>query len=191
MKGLFFSIIIFFMTSSLYAMQSFYCPSGSAYIRIGMTMQEVEKACGPPTRKDQTNNPVTTRVPVKQMIYTTLNKGPFYPTMDSMYTMWSLPSGSTGLTMQVTIQHGKVSSVELNQGSQNASTICKNGSVHVGDTEQDVVDSCGMPDMVNNTFVKEPVPSQNAPKIWLYQFDNYQPILKLTFAQGKLQSIEQ
>ncbi len=105
--------------------QQFYCPQNAAYITINMTQAQVLAACGQPLTKQSTDGPVTQRVPVKQLFYTTFNTGSVYPGLNSaFYQQWSLPSGSTGVNLQVNIINNKVSAINLNGSNSNAMSLC-------------------------------------------------------------------
>ena len=49
--------------------QSFYCPQNHGYINVGMSPDQVIGACGEPLSKQQSNQPITQRVPVQQLIF--------------------------------------------------------------------------------------------------------------------------
>jgi len=170
--------------------QSVYCPQNHGYINTGMTQAQVLSACGQPLSQQESNVPVTQRLPVKQLIYTELNKGSVYPGLNNIYDQWSLPSGSTGVSLEIDIINNKVSAVRINGSSTNAMSICGGVSVEVGADESQVYSACGNPDMVNDTFVNQAVPSNTKPQIWIYQVDKYQAPMSLTFVNGKLQSID-
>jgi hypothetical protein len=168
-----------------------YCPQKSGYIDVGMTEDQVISACGQPLTKQAPNVLVTQKVPVKQLIYTNLNTGSVYPGLNpAFYNQWSLPSGSTGIGLEVDIMNNKVSAVRINGSGTNAMSVCGGVSVQVGDDVGQVYSACGSPSMVNNTFVNQPIPSNSKPQVWIYQVDQYQAPISLTFVNGKLQSIE-
>lgn len=175
-----------------FAQETMYCPGNHAFIQLGMTPDQVIAACGQPLTKNTPNQPVTTRVPVKQLIYTNLNKGSqVYPTLDPIYNQWSLSQGSEGITLEIDILHNKVSAIRINGSGANAASICNNGNIQRGTPESQVYNACGSPDHINNTFINQPVPSNDPPEVWIYRPTPYQPPFKLTFTNGKLQSIEQ
>lgn len=172
------------------AVSQLYCPQNSGYIKLGMTQAEVLAACGQPLAKQQSNGPVTQKVPMKQMIYNTLNTGSVYPGLNpAFYNQWSLPSGAYGISLEVDVINDKVSAVRINGSSTNAMSICGGTSVQVGDNANQVLIACGSPSMVNNSFVNQTVPSNTKPEVWIYQVDQYQSPSSLTFINGKLQSI--
>ena len=167
-----------------------YCPQNHGFINIGMTVAQVVSACGQPLAKHDSSAPVTQKVPVKQLIYTTLNPGSVYPGLNNIYDQWSLPSGSTGLPLEVDIINNKVSAFRLNSGKTNAMSVCGGVSVQVGADEDAVYSACGNPNMVNTTFINQVVRSNQKPQVWIYQVDRYHSPMSLTFVDGKLQSID-
>jgi hypothetical protein len=170
--------------------QPLYCPQHSGYIDIGMSVDQVISACGQPISKQPSNKPVTQRIPVQQLIYTALNTGSIYPGLNSaFYDQWSLPSGTTGVSLEVDVTNQKVSAVRINGSSTNAMSLCGGTPVQVGDNVNKVYMACGSPGMVNNTFINQSVPSNTKPEVWIYQVDQYQSPISLTFVNGKLQSI--
>ena len=168
-----------------------YCPQRSGYINVGMTEEEVINACGQPISKQKSNLPAMQQIPVKQLIYTSLNGGSSaYPGLNSaFYDQWSLPSGSTGVSLQVDIINNKVSAVRINGSGTNAVSICQGQSIKVGDNPNQVYSACGAPNLINSTFINQPIPSKTQPEIWVYQLDQFHPAINLTFVNGQLQSI--
>lgn len=177
------------------AMSQLYCPQNSGYINIGMTQAQVITACGQPLTKQQTNAPVTQKVPVKQLIYNSLNAGGYYPGEGAAFygqssgAQWSLPSGTGGISLEVDIINNKVSDVRINGSSTNAMSICGGTNVQIGDNINQVLNACGSPTMTNNSFINQTVPSNKPPEVWIYQVNQYQTPNSLTFVNGKLQSI--
>ncbi len=170
--------------------QSVYCPQHTGYINTGMTTAEVINACGQPLSKQTPKTPVMQRIPVQELIYTALNTGSIYPGLNSaFYNQWSLPSGTTGINLQVDLVNGKVNGVKINGSSANAVSLCGGMSVQVGDDANKIYSACGSPTMVNNTYINQPIQSNTKPEVWIYQMSPYQPPLSLTFVNGKLQSI--
>lgn len=169
---------------------SMYCSQKHGYINVGMTENQVIDSCGQPAIKRVSRNPVMINIPMTQLIYSTLNKGAAYPGWTNVYTMWSLPSGSQGVTLQVNIINQKVSGITLNGGSSNAMSICGGVTVQKGDDVGKVYSACGSPDVTNNTYVSTPAPESEKPEVWVYQPNQYETPFSLTFINGKLQSID-
>lgn len=190
MKAFWVAVSLLLLVDSAWADESFYCPSRHGYINLGMSVSEVLAACGnPQERQDSSDRPITQRVPVKQLIYPLLNTGSVYPTLDPIYDLWSLPSGTQGISLEVDIINHKVDAVRLNGSQSNAMSICNGVGIQIGDDEAKVYNACGSGGMVNYTYIDEAIPSQQKPEIWIYQFDPYQPPHSLTFVNGNLQSI--
>ncbi len=185
--GIFTSVL---MPFGAFAAQSMYCPGNHQYINVGMTQDDVIAACGQPVVKKTGNNPVVERIPVVQLIYTTLNQGAIYQGLTPVYTMFSLPSGSTGVSLSVDVIDNKVQGININGSSANASTLCGGIGLQIGDDVGKVYSACGSPSMVNNTYINKPLPSSAKPEIWIYQVNQYQPLFSLTFVNGQLQSID-
>lgn len=169
-----------------------YCPGGHAFIHIGMTASDVINACGDPSQKEQSQQEATRRVPVKQLIYTSLASSNPYPGLQSaVFDQWSLPSGpSSNFTLQVNIIDNKVSSISLNGTQNNAMSICGGADIQIGDNESAVYAQCGTPNATNHTYINQSIQSTQKPEKWTYQIDQYQPPLHLTFVNGSLESID-
>ena len=172
-----------------WAKEMIYCPQRQGYIKIGMTEQEVISACGQPLSKQESNQPATTRVPVKQLIFTRLNQGSVYSTLDPIYDAWSLSSGTSEIHLEVDIVNQKVSTIRLNGSDTNSVSICQNGTVNIGDDESKVYNACGNADFINETYVNQMLTGDDKPTVWIYQINAYQQPVNLTFVDGKLQSI--
>ena len=172
------------------AAQSIYCPQNAGYINIGMSEADVVAACGQPLSKQKPNTPVMQKVPAKQLIYTALNTGSVYPGLNSTYyDQWSMPSGTSGINLSIQVINDKVSGVSINGSSTNAASVCAGVSIVAGDSVNKVYSACGSPSMVNNTFINQLLPPESKPEVWIYQVDQYQAPISLTFVDGKLQSI--
>lgn len=182
---------VFFVTAlfsalSLNAMaeDSLYCPQNHAYIRLGMTTNEVIAACGQPLRKQESDRPLTRKIPVLQLIYNAQGS------QNAFYGVWSLPVGvNSGVQLEVEVTNNKVTGVQLNGSSTQAITICGGNMIEVGDPVNKVYSYCGSPSLANNTYINQPIQSEEMPQIWTYQVDPYQPAYTLTFLNNRLQSI--
>lgn len=182
------------------ALEMYYCPQNHGFIKIGMSPEEVEAACGPPLSKQESNKPVMQQIPMLQLFYN--NQG----TPSSYYGVWALPTGvGTGQRLEVDVINNKVSAIRLNGENINASSITSNidtnmgntndttvcsGEFKIGDPVQKVYNACGDPPIVNNTFVNQPILSNRKPVIWIYQPSEYEQQISLTFVNGHLQSIQ-
>lgn len=183
-------LMMFTLSFALEAAESMYCPERHGYINLGMTADQVIAACGEPTTKQQSSNSAVQRVPVTQLIYTTLNRGGTFQGYDSVYQMWSLPSGSTGTSVQVDIIDDKITGIKINGASNNAMSICGGVGLQIGDNTNAVYSACGSPTLVNHTYINKPIPAAAKPEVWTYQINQYQPPFSLTFVNGTLQSIQ-
>lgn len=183
------TLCVSMLTCSL-AHASFYCPQNSRFINIGMTTDEVVTACGQPLSKQPSNLPAMQKVPVKQLIYTALNTGSVYPGLNSaFYNQWSLPSGTSGINFTVNAVNDKVTGLSINGSSTNVMSLCGGVSIASGDDITKVYNACGSPSMVNDTYINQVIPSNTKPEVWIYQLNQYQAPISLTFVNGKLQSI--
>ncbi len=173
------------LATGLFAAQSVYCPQNHGYINLGMSVDQVIAACGQPLGKQQSNKPAMQQVPVLQLLYN--NQG----SQTAFYGVWALPVGvNTGAQLQVNVINNKVSSIQLNGSNSNEFSICGDTSIQVGDPVTKVYNACGNPSTTNSTYTNQAIPSQQKPEIWVYQADAYQPPMRLTFVNGKLQSID-
>lgn len=179
MTSLIFSILPF----NLMAADSYYCPQNHAYINIGMTTDQVISACGEPVSKQNSNQPLLQKIPVQQLMYNNMG------TSSAFYGVWNVPTGSGGVQLQVDVVNNLVKGVRINGGDSNAFSVCSGANIQVGDPVSKVYNSCGSPDVVNNTFINQVVPTETKPQVWVYQPGQFQPSISLTFVDGKLQSI--
>lgn len=174
-----------FSTYALADVQSYYCPQNHGYINIGMEPQQVVAACGEPLSRQDSNQAVVQKVPVKQLMYNNMGSSKVF------YGVWSIPTGTnSGAQLEVNIVDNKVKSVNVNGSSTNAFSLCNGTNIQIGDSVSKVYGSCGNPSVVNNTFINQPVQSNQKPQIWIYQPGQYQSPITLTFINGKLQSID-
>jgi hypothetical protein len=176
--------------------ENFYCPQNHGYISLGMTEAEVKAACGEPLTKEVSNKPLMQQVPMTQLIYNQMGAPKaFYgiyqlPIGDSRF--WQAPFGENwgGATLQVNIVNNQVHSININGRTTNAFSICNGNMIKVGDPAGSVIHACGDSSLINNTYINEPIPSKEKPQIWTYQPTQYSDTVSLTFADGKLQSID-
>ncbi len=177
--------IVSFSVNAMASVQSYYCPQNQGYINIGMTPDQVIAACGQPLSQQQSNQPVMQKVPVQQLMYNNVGS----PT--AFYGVWSIPTGTSGgAQLQVNIVDNKVQSVNINGSATNAFSVCGGTSIQVGDPASKVYGACGSPSVVNNTYINQPIQSNQKPQVWIYQPGEYQSPITLTFVNGKLQSID-
>lgn len=167
----------------LWSIGSFYCPQNHAYINLGMTVDKVIAACGSPVSQQDSNQPLVQKIPVQQFIYN--NQG----TSSAFYGVWNIPTGSGGTSLHVDVINNKIANFSINGSNTNASSICAGASIEIGEPVTNLYNACGNPDVINDTYVNQEVPTNQKPVIWIYQFGPYQPAVSLTFVNGKLQSI--
>ena len=175
------------LSSSLMAADSFFCPENHAFINVGMSQGEVLNACGAPMKKEQSQQTATNRVPMTQMFYNQAGS----PT--AFYGVWQIPTGNNaGANLEVDVINNKVTSIRLNGSESNAFSICGGASIQIGDPVGKVLSTCGNPSQTNQTYINQPMEGNPRPEIWIYQLDPYQnTMLRLTFINGRLQSINQ
>jgi hypothetical protein len=187
-------------------LEQFYCPHGSAIIRIGMSKEQVRSTCGEPQSHDTNTSRVVQNVSVTRLTYNNINKGSvYYWNVNKVYDMFSLPSGNLITPLTVIIANGKVKSINLNGNEIQSTTACSySGSVNfpggtdpstpqtlsVGDPEQKVYSTCGGPDFTDHTYSPQPVESSDKPERWIYKLDDFHPGYQLIFIRGLLVSIQ-
>lgn len=192
LKNFLFTVTLISFANLVLADDSYYCAKNHAYINVGMTQDQVLAACGNPSSVKDSRGSVLQQIPMTQLIYTDINKGAvfFYPGIDRVYSLFSLPSGSTGNTITVDIINDQISAIKINGVNSNALSMCKQGSVQIGDSTSAIYNACGAPDNINQTYVNRSVPNQQKPQVWVYDSQNYQQGFTLTFINGILQSIQ-
>lgn len=192
------SLSLFACQNAIASLNSFYCPERAGFIQPGMNMQSVMNACGNPLSRQESNQPVMQRIPVQQLIYNNVGA----PT--AFYGVWQITGGSSnygifqpfgnnqgGVSLEVNLVDNKVRSIKMNGSETNSASICQELSFSVGDPASSVYNACGTPSLVNESFLEQPVPGGDKPEVWIYQPNQFQAPLRLTFVNGKLQSIDQ
>jgi hypothetical protein len=199
---------LFFLPSfllSAYAMDGFYCAQKHAFIRVGMTIDEVLQGCGAPQMRQESGNIVRNQ-PMTRLSYNNMYKGPvYYWDLNKVYHIFSIPSSSNNSTVTVDIVDNKVRSVNLNGNGVQGTNACQypgstqfggnpsysNGaSISVGDSYEQVIQACGNPDYTDETFMPVPVSKSDNPELWIYKMDQYNPSYHLIFINGVLKSVE-
>ncbi len=172
-----------------HAAQSIYCPAHHMYINQGMTQMQVIEACGQPSYKRLKHEPVVEKVPMTQLIYTTLNPQSMYQGLDPIYQTFGLAVGSTDVKVEFNVVDNIITGIKLNGSSTNALSVCNNTNVEVDNPVQAAYSACGNPSMINQTFITRVVPQSDTPEVWTFQAQ-YLPDMNLTFVKGTLQSID-
>lgn len=182
------------------ALDTYYCSQNNGYINPGMSDTEVIAACGQPIAKQTSNAPVMQKIPITQLIYNRKEAS------SSFYGPWNLPIGNMNHTVSLPLNTGpssggvqfeididttnnKIVNLSINGGKTNAVSLCGGFNLAIGDYADNVAHACGQPSMMNQSFIEVPVEGASKPEVWIYQADQYQPVVSLTFIDGKLQSI--
>lgn len=177
------SLMSLVLSCAVYATESLYCKQKHGYINLGMTVDQVQAACGEPAAIQESKRPYMEKVPVQQLMYT--NKG----TQRVVQNPFAVNVGFGGADLEVNIVNNKVKSILVNGNNSNAASFCEGLSIQVGDDAAKVYGSCGTPTIVNNTYIEEPVRTVTKPVVWIYKQGPNEPPVSLTFIDGKLQSI--
>lgn len=199
-------LALFTLSSSGFALESFFCAQGNGIVRLGMTTEEVRKACGAPQDMLTDTSRIVKKQPVTRLTFSNLSQGPvYYWDLNKVYHIFSIPSNQSDSSISFDIVDNKVKNVYLNGNSINGTSACNykgttqfvssssptnNITISVGDTVDKVYAACGNPDYQNDTYIDIPVPKNDKPELWTYKLDIYNPSYKLTFIQGTLQNIE-
>lgn len=177
------TIGIWGVSASLWAAQTIYCPANHTYISVGMTQADVIDACGQPTSKKTSDEPLTKKIPVLQLIYNNVG------TQKAFYGVWVLPVGvEQGLRIEVDVIDNKVHAVRVNGEDKPAFSICGGAPIVEGDPVSKVYAACGNPSTINDTYITQVVSWTEKPEEWVYNFP-YQASMRLIFINGKLASI--
>jgi Protein of unknown function (DUF2845) len=184
MKKALIGLIVMMVSVAQASANSLYCPKNTRFIKIGMTQADVIQACGQPLNKSQGSKPATRKVEVKQLMYHSLSG------KTAFYGPYEITTGSAGTQVTISIKNNKVSDISLNGASSNAFSLCYGNSVAIGAPESAVYNACGSPSAVNKTFINVPTGQSQKISVWTYQLYQYQPAVRLTFVNGKLQSMQ-
>lgn len=177
-------LMLFVIPFSLFADDSFYCPTNSQYVQPGMTMDQVLSACGEPTTRAESNQVLNDKVPVEQLTFNNVGSD------TAFYGVWNMQTGERGSQLQIDIIDDKVASIKINGSDTRAFDLCNETSIQVGDPSSLVFNNCDTPNITNHTYILKPHPLKQKPIAWFYNFGDYQPSATLTFVDGKLQSID-
>jgi hypothetical protein len=90
----------------------------------------------------------------------------------------------------ITIVANKVRSINFNNSKVQGSSLCQSGSIKVGATLGQVINACGTPSYVNDSFQKISQGGVIKQEIWVIKTNDYSSNLRLTFNNGILQSIQ-
>lgn len=193
----FVSLIIFAIALCIPSISkaSTYCPSAGGYISPGMSIAQVQNACGSPTSTTKKQTYASRNIAVKQLIYNIrkapviLGAGQIRPVVHD--GTFSIPlNAPEQVSLMVTIIANKVSSISLNNSSTQGSSLCAGGTIQVGSSLGAVTSACGTPSYVNNSFQRSSQGTTVKEEIWMIKTNEYSPSLRLTFHNGILQSIQ-
>jgi hypothetical protein len=148
-----------------------------------MSVDQVVSACGQPLLKQESQQPVNQKINMQQLMYN--NQG----SKTAFYGVWNMPTGQQGVQLEVDVVNNIVKGIKINNSDSNAFSVCHGVNIQAGDPVSKVYGACGNPSIVNNTFINQPIASDKPPEVWVYQPGRYQPSIRLTFVNGKLQSI--
>lgn len=163
-----YALSAFFLVQNAHA-NLLFCPSTSQYIQIGDTRSDVAQKCGKPISKEEDEEITTEQIPTEQWFY---EIGP-----------------SAQLSLQFIIQNRKVVEIRLQGDSVDSINLCRHKrDIRIGSIDSEVRSSCGQPIQRNQT-TRTVETGKNKVSTWIYQFDQYQPALRLKFVNGKLSNI--
>lgn len=175
--------VVLCMLISNCSFASTYCPTQGGYIKLGMTMPQVMAACGKPIDVQKSRTFATRNVAIQQLIYrmdTTSGRGNVV-----------FNTGTSNGNLMFTISANKVESISLNGVDTKGTTMCPNTALQVGSSAQDVIDACGQPSIVNNSYKQISQGNQQIQQeIWTVSTGDYSPKLTLTFQNGILEKIQ-
>lgn len=182
-KPIFFILLFNMLCLNLAQAQSLYCPKNSQYIKPGMSTEQVIQACGQPLTKQKKRGYLSKRIPVTQYIYNSAGA------KKSFYGTWQLSHGQDGVQVIVNVVDNKVKSISMEGSASNAFSLCGGNAISVGDPAAKL-SACGQASAINKTYINQPTGQNATSEAWVYQLNRYQPSVRLTFVNGKLQSID-
>jgi outer membrane protein assembly factor BamE (lipoprotein component of BamABCDE complex) len=176
--------VVLCMLISNCSFASTYCPIQGGYIKVGMTIPQVMAACGKPIDVQKSRTFATRNVAIQQLIYrigeSTGGRGNVV-----------FPTDTNSGNLMFTISANKVESISLNGVDTKGTTMCPDTALQVGSSAQDVIDACGQPSIVNNSYKQISEGSQQIQQeIWTVSTGDYSPKLTLTFQNGILEKIQ-
>lgn len=171
---------------------TFYCTKNNQYINTGMTILQVQAACGAPQNTTQSKQSATQKVPVSQLTFNVST------TTTSGYAGTVTPGIQSGTfqvntgpmsTLIVSVQNDVIKSISLNGQTVQSVSVCGGGSFGVGDPAENASSSCGAPASENDTYMNVPTGGTIVVETWSYQPSNYQPPFQFVFQNGILTQI--
>lgn len=175
-----------FFSHIVHASPTIYCAKAGTYLKLGMTSAEVKQQCGTPLHIEEKKVYPKRQLPVQQLFYR------LGQVEGGRGNIQIETGGNASTTMVVTITRNKVASITLNGSSTKAATICSEGAFAEGSPIQAVINACGNPTYVNNSYedVYDNLKTPAKEQIWLIKFDPYGETHHLTFVDDILQSID-
>jgi hypothetical protein len=176
-------ILAMFFYSNGFAADNFYCAETSQYIKLGMSLSDVQSACGKPISEKKRKVAATKKIPISQWFYRlgTSTGGRGNETFNT--------GGSGTGTLIVTFEDGKVSGIKFDDISAPTSSMCDEGSIKQGDSKSAVSFACGEPNYTNDTYRVQPINQPVEVVIWTIKSSQYAAPTQLTFRNGVLESI--
>ncbi len=166
-----------------FAESNLFCAFGSQYIKVGMSIMEVQSACGKPISESKSEEAEAKRIPVTQWFYS-FGSNELGQGNESL----SVGRSTTGKLI-VTFQNGKVTSTQFEGASAPSTSVCKNGSIEQGNSFSDVSYACGDPNYTNETYTDKRTNKQAEVIRWSIKPTEYAAPVQLTFINGVLKSI--
>lgn len=171
---------------------TFYCTQNNQYINTGMTVLQVQSACGAPQNVTKSQQSQTQQIPVSQLTFN-------IPTSAPTTSMGTITTGIQSGTFQVnqgpmttivvSVQNDQIKNISLNGQTVQSVSVCGGGSFGVGDPAENATGSCGDPATENDTYMNEPTGGTMDVETWSYQPSNYQPPFQFVFQNGILTQI--
>ncbi len=172
---------------------AFYCTENNQYISPGMSMDDVEQACGAPDSTQKTQQSVTKQVPVQQLTFNiaTSTFGNYQGTVTPGIQSSNIQINTGQLTtVVVESSNNRITSISVNGTSAQSLSMCGGGTFGVGDPPSMAVNSCGNPVAENDTYKNVSTGQEEPVEIWSYIPTDYQPPFQLIFVNGQLKQVD-
>tara|TARA_B110000879_G_scaffold152199_1_gene197035 strand:- start:1208 stop:1771 length:564 start_codon:yes stop_codon:yes gene_type:complete len=162
-------------------MATIYCAHGSGYLKVGMSKNQVQQACGEPISQSKKKKYGTRNIAIKQLFYT-LKK--------NTRSAYGPSSNTQTINIVVTIMNNKVTEINLGGNKTQAASVCANGTIQVGLPMSSITQACGTPSYINNSFKKISQGNLIEQEIWQIKTSQYGKNRTLTFSDDTLISIQ-
>ena len=161
------ALALLVMTSS--AVAAIQCPGNTSFVSLGDSISAVQQACGAPSQTIHVKAATTVPVEVWQFV----SPARF--------------NAQSPTSVTIAFRENKVVAIRYDDGTALDQTDCPNGSVALGDSQQDVSDACGTPFKQKMMNVKIPSANNSSKKVHLiYKPQSYLPATTFIFEDGKL-----